>query len=206
MDIKEIRAIEEQFSLPQLSGSEKQVAWARDIRATHLQKTEQESGKGFGCFHSFFSSEEEKDAFQRILTCAREHITARWWIDNRFREDYDCFTYRAVAPLADISRKKHRSALRKAHNEKVAQDAIQREKAHQTEEGYAGKTILRVYKYHALDRAWNTLKEEEITEEDVDSLLQGNIEIPVCGYACIYRSGVARIILTNAGSYDMEEL
>lgn len=105
MDIKEIRAIEEQFSLPQLSGSEKQVAWARDIRATHLQKTEQESGKGFGCFHSFFSSEEEKDAFQRILTCAREHITARWWIDNRFREDYDCFTYRAVAPLADISRK-----------------------------------------------------------------------------------------------------
>lgn len=206
MAIREIEALEEQFSLPRLSGSEKQIAWARDIRASRLKKTEEKSVKGYGCFHSFFSAEEQKDAFLRILTCAREHVTARWWIDNRFTEDYDRFTWSAVAPLADISRRKHRAVLRKAHNEKEARRAIEREKAHQPEAGYEGKMILRVYKYHFLDREWHTPEEKEITEKDVGALLQGDIEIPVCGYACIYVSGMSRIVLSNAGAFHLEEL
>lgn len=58
MAIREIEALEEQFSLPKLSGSEKQIAWARDICASRLKKKEEKSVKGYGCFHSFFSAEE----------------------------------------------------------------------------------------------------------------------------------------------------
>lgn len=205
MAIEDIRAIEAKFYLPELFGSEKQIAWARDIRASRLQETEQKSGRGQGCFYFLNLSEERKDAFQRVLACAREHVTARWWIDNRFTEDYDRFIYSAVAPLADISRRKHRAALRRVHDEKEARRAIKREKAHQTEEGCEGKILLRVYKYNFLDKGWRTLEEKEIREEEIGSFLQGNIELPACGYGCIYVSGKSRIVLTNVGSFDLEK-
>lgn len=58
---------EEQIAMPDLSGSDKQIAWARSLRAEYIGKVNQSK------LSIFIELMQDKPVMQ----------TAKWWIDNR---------------------------------------------------------------------------------------------------------------------------
>jgi len=81
-----MNTIQEIFDhLPALSGTDKQVAWATELRRQAIENGE------FGCAQYFvevpgyedelFTAEQQADAIRWLSTGPR--ATAKWWIDNQ---------------------------------------------------------------------------------------------------------------------------
>lgn len=84
------RAWADEMGLPGLTGSEKQVAWAEDIRSKAVRDAE--DALGFDQSRALVASgtlTDEQAARMPLLERAlregaSEHTDAAWWIDNRF--------------------------------------------------------------------------------------------------------------------------
>ena len=73
----DIETTERAFGLPDLDGSQKQIAWARDIRAGYVADVIRVSGE------SSASEGSRQAAVNVLLSDAREQTRASWWIDKR---------------------------------------------------------------------------------------------------------------------------
>lgn len=72
--LKEASEMESKYSLPELTGSEKQIAWARKIRANIYRKFEEDFQGHFG------DAEPRLDAFKNWM---KEKTEAKWYINHR---------------------------------------------------------------------------------------------------------------------------
>ena len=67
-------------ALPELEGSPKQVAWAKDLRASKLYGN---SGVAY-CEKGFADlDEEDKATCREAIASIKAQSSAKWWIDNR---------------------------------------------------------------------------------------------------------------------------
>lgn len=83
-NVAEIRALMDEETLPVLTGSEKQVAWATDLRASLLPAAAKslmsdlhDDARGEECYPGYTATAQA--AFQSM----RGQTEARWWIDHR---------------------------------------------------------------------------------------------------------------------------
>ena len=74
----EVPHIEERLDLPDLSGSEKQIAWARKIRASLLADILHEISQARRATEAQRSSRRAQ-----VMEGALFRTEASWWIDNR---------------------------------------------------------------------------------------------------------------------------
>lgn len=104
--------------LPELAGSEKQVAWARKLRQTICYKIAENGFKilflvcGSSRLHTVESATPEQclEALRRLAT---EQTTARFWIDGREGRFYDAY----LETLADVVRSGWEPATEEAEAE-----------------------------------------------------------------------------------------
>ena len=82
------------MDLPELKGSDKQVAWAKDIRRDAIRKLDE---RGIG------GPEELADAMRQALYQQDE---ARFWIDNRHWNNVENLLAAAVKNLSDAERER----------------------------------------------------------------------------------------------------
>lgn len=68
---KEVTFVESEFQMQALQGSEKQVAWARDIRFRYMEYLRDRDG--------------DASASARYQSEEPDRLQAKWWIDNRYR-------------------------------------------------------------------------------------------------------------------------
>ena len=67
-------------NLPELEGSQKQVAWAKDLRAAKLYGN---SGVAY-CEKEFADlAEEDQQTCRQAIASIKAQTSAAWWIDNR---------------------------------------------------------------------------------------------------------------------------
>ena len=71
---KETTELENKYNLPELTGSEKQVAWAKKIRANMYKKFEEDFQGHFG------DADPRLDNFKAWM---KEKTEAKWFIDHR---------------------------------------------------------------------------------------------------------------------------
>lgn len=69
-------AAKEERGLPDLTGSEKQVAWANTIREGAF--------KALDCLKPFTDNEQAREMVESWRTRMTSENSAKWWIDNRF--------------------------------------------------------------------------------------------------------------------------
>lgn len=69
-------AAKEERGLPDLTGSEKQVAWANTIREGAF--------KALDCLKPFTANEQAREMVESWRTRMTSENSAKWWIDNRF--------------------------------------------------------------------------------------------------------------------------
>ncbi len=69
-------AAKEERGLPDLAGSEKQVAWANSIREGAF--------KALDCLKPFIVNEQVREMVESWRTRMTSENSAKWWIDNRF--------------------------------------------------------------------------------------------------------------------------
>lgn len=70
-----------EMELPELSGSEKQVAWANTIRIDFIKFVEAKIEEARNC--ETYSDEKKDEILCALDHCTRTHTEARYWIDNR---------------------------------------------------------------------------------------------------------------------------
>lgn len=84
------KAAAEKAGLPELSGSEKQIAWATTIRQKALDKINEAWSGVTPQSREELEAKERFDRFIAWLTTTK--VTARWWIDNRDLSDSGLYT------------------------------------------------------------------------------------------------------------------
>lgn len=78
----------EDANLPELTGSEKQIAWATDIRAKAAFAINEMRAKIAANTNTSEINLKQIAAVESVLDELRSHSSAKWWIDNR-DEDFD---------------------------------------------------------------------------------------------------------------------
>lgn len=77
-----------EMELPELSGSEKQIAWANTLRMDFINfvkdKAESEEAKKM----KGYSDENRDEVLQALDNFVRANTEAKYWIDNRFSVNY----------------------------------------------------------------------------------------------------------------------
>lgn len=198
---EQIAVVEQKYDLPVLEGTEKQVAWARAIRAERLSTAETEAEKMRVPFHNFFVPEVAKKAFAAVLAASRRHTEASFWINHRYEEKFNDFARLAFAEVT--------IAFADAKKEKINMQRVNKALKHIKEtEAPKGAYVLRMVKHNMLDREWKVVKEEDLTKEEAKGLLdQADFDYSKITYACLYASGKPEYILIKKGLiYDVDEL
>lgn len=77
------KARQEHDGLPALEGSDKQVAWADDIRDEVLD----EARKDRDGWEDHGAAEEQLAAADRIIAWLKDQASASWWIDHKYAID-----------------------------------------------------------------------------------------------------------------------
>ena len=74
------KARQEHDGLPALEGTDKQVAWADDIRGKYMPKYAQERQE----WADHGATDEQLAKVDKVLAWLKGQTSAAWWIDNRF--------------------------------------------------------------------------------------------------------------------------
>lgn len=188
--------MEQEYNLPVIEiGSEKQIAWARAIRAEKLNVYANRYKIEGTPYHNFWTQEEKAAAWKQTLSFVRSKVSARWWIDNREDESFLSRLCDALHPLLLEIRDKRKNIRASQRAEKNLKTGIEREKDNHIDRN---GIVLRGYKYNYLDRAYKVQVEKELTEDEVDALLKDGVtEDRRVDYYCLYVDGKPLYVLTN---------
>lgn len=132
----------EESGLPELVGSEKQVAWAETIRASKIKAYGREiDGSGFRL------DADDKARCPEVLKKYKKETSAKWWIDNR---DNDLADHVATLPRKIDAKQVIKAAW------KIARVAVEEH----------GKGTVQEYFDESLKLAWSLAREIETRRVD----------------------------------------
>lgn len=205
---EQIEAVEQEYNLPVLeTGTEKQVAWARAIRAEKLTEYAGRKEREGSPYHNFWTPAEKDAAWNQTLVSARSHMTARWWIDHRDSERFLAALCDALHPLLLELKDERKRVRAQERAQKFLAAGIEREKENHIEHG---GILLRGYGYNYLDHAYRIPVEKELNVDEANALVRdGATEEKRVDYYCLYIQGTPRYILVaykgNNVVYDLKE-
>lgn len=193
---EQIEKVEQEYDLPVVEiGSEKQIAWARAIRAEKLNVYAKRKEIEGTPYHNYWTRKEKEAAWKQTLSFVRSKVTARWWIDNREDESFLAKLCDALHPLLLEIRDERKKVRDSQRAEKNLKNGVEREK-----DNYIDRKgiVLRGYKYNHIDRAYKVQIEKELTEDETDALLRdGAADDRRVEYYCLYVDGKPLYVLTN---------
>jgi hypothetical protein len=149
-----------ELGLPELKGTEKQIAWAERIRHSAVEELERMGGQ----------FEDEQDWFREGLELIYKQDSAAWWIDHRGQFDYYVSVRGLIARVLEEAVKKEQDSTpeaiaakaeatirpAEAKSEIVAEIAIDGGtiSVHYPEKDDDLRAIVKGLKYRWINRAW----------------------------------------------------